>query len=335
MILKSYIVEQKVETLKSYQASLIYGENNGIKNDIKEKIKLENKECEIITFFEGDILKNNHLYENIVNQSLFTEKKIIFIQETSDKIFEQVKESLQEENGDIKIYLFAGNLDRKSKIRSYFEKEKKLAIFACYEDNERTLIAYINNDLKGFKGITGEIVNLIISNSDMDRRVIKNELNKIKLFFKEKQINKNQILEILNIKKDSGFDEIRDKALMGDKIKLNKLLSETQILNEEVFFYLNNLNFRILRLMEVVKLSDGDIKKYDQILETIKPPFFWKDKPVILKQLKKWNQLKLNRILSKIGETEILMKKNSYLKNDIIMKDLIINLTRMASSSAY
>ena len=87
--------------------------------------------------------------------------------------------------------------------------------------------------------------------------------------------------------------------------------------------------------MEVVKLSNGDINKYDQILETVKPPVFWKDKPVILQQLRKWNPPKLDRILAKIGETEILMKKNSYLKNDIIIKDLIIDLTRMASSSPY
>ena len=333
MILKSYIVEQKIETLNNYRATLIYGENNGVKSDIKEKIKHENKESEIITFFESDILRSNLLYENVINQSLFSEKKIIFIQEASDKIFDKIKESLEEENIDIKIYLFSGNLEKKTKIRSYFEKGKEVAIFACYEDNERTLITYIHSELKGFKGVTGEIVNLIIRNSDMDRRVIKNELDKIKIFFKDKQIDKKYILDILNIKKDSGFNEIRDRALMGEKMTLNKLLSETDILNEEVFFYLNNLNYRVLRLKEIVKLSEGNNKKYDQILETIKPPIFWKDKPVILQQLKKWNQEKLEKILAKISETEILMKKNSYIRNDIVIKDLIINLTRTASSS--
>ena len=162
MILKSYIVEQKIETLNNYRATLIYGENNGVKSDIKEKIKHENKESEIITFFESDILRSNLLYENVINQSLFSEKKIIFIQEASDKIFDKIKESLEEENIDIKIYLFSGNLEKKTKIRSYFEKGKEVAIFACYEDNERTLITYIHSELKGFKGVTGEIVNLNI-----------------------------------------------------------------------------------------------------------------------------------------------------------------------------
>ena len=189
MILKSYIVEQKIETLNNYRATLIYGENNGVKSDIKEKIKHENKESEIITFFESDILRSNLLYENVINQSLFSEKKIIFIHEASDKIFDKIKESLEEENIDIKIYLFSGNLEKKNKIRSYFEKGKEVAIFACYEDNERTLMTYIHSELKGFKDVTGEIVNLIIRNSDMDRRVIKNELDKIKIFFKDKQID--------------------------------------------------------------------------------------------------------------------------------------------------
>ena len=140
MILKSYIVERNIAALKKYQATLLYGENIGIKDDIKEAIKNENKQSEIITFFEEDIVNNNILYENIFNQSLFSENKIIFIEEASDKIFNQLTECLEKENKEIQIYVFANNLEKRSKLRNFFEKDKKLAIFACYEDNERTLI---------------------------------------------------------------------------------------------------------------------------------------------------------------------------------------------------
>jgi len=332
MILKSYIVEQNIEILKKYQATLIYGENNGIKDDIKNEIKSNNKNCEILNIFESDIQKNNLLHENIANQSLFAKKKIIFIQEASDKIFNKIEESLEKERGEIQIYIFADNLEKRSKLRDHFEKHKKLATFACYKDNERTLINYINNKLKEFKGVTGEIINLIINNSNMDRKIIKNELEKIKNFFLEGKVNKEQILEILNIGSDSGFDEIRDKALIGEKTKVNKLLSQTEILNEEVYLYLNILNQRVMRLYEIIKNSDGK-NNYEQMLENLKPPIFWKDKPIITQQLKKWNKKKLEETLVKIGETEILMKKNSYLKNDIIIKDLVINLTNKASIS--
>ena len=334
MILKSYIVERNIAALKKYQATLLYGENIGIKDDIKETIKKENKQSEIITFFEEDIVSNNVLYENIFNQSLFSENKIIFIEEASDKILNQLTECFEKENKEIQIYIFANNLEKRSKLRNFFEKDKKLAIFACYEDNERTLINYVNTRLNNYKGLTGEIVNLIINNSNSNRKVIKNELIKIRDFFTEKKLNKDQVLELLNIKNDSGFDDIRDMALMGEKSKINKLLSETEILNDESFFYLNNLNYRILRLYEIKKISGENKYNYEDVLEFAKPPIFWKDKPIINLQLKKWSLAKLEEILIKIGETEILMKKNSNLRNDIIIKELIINLTNKASTTS-
>ena len=334
MILKSYIVEQNVAMLKDYRATLIYGQNAGIKDDIKEAIKGLNKNSEIITFFENDILKNNSLYENIFNQSLFSEKKVILIQEASDKIFNLITECLEKESNNVQIYIFSESLEKKSKLRSWFEKDPKSAIFPCYEDNDRTLISYVNKELKGYSGLSGEITNLIISNSNMDRKIIKSELVKIKFFFIEKKINMKEIIEVLNIKSDSGFDQIRDKALSGEKEKINKLLSETEILNEEAFFYLNILNYRINRLKTLFEKSQNNVNNFEQALESLRPTVFWKDKPIILQQLRKWSQKKVEEIITKIAKTEALMKKNSYLRNDVIVKDLIIHLTNKASTSS-
>jgi len=333
VILKSYIVEQDFSILNKYQSILLYGENDGIKDDIKFQIKQLNKESEIINFFESEILKNkNLLYDNIVNQSLFNQKKIIFIQSASDKILDEIVEGLEKINKNIKIYIFSDNLDKKSKLRSLFEKEKTIAIFPCYTDNERTLINYITKELKGFKGLTGEIVNLMITNSSSNRKIIKSEIIKLKAYFLKKIIIKEELLEILNIKNDIGFDEIRDNALLGKNSKTNRLLSEINILNEDSFFYLNNLNYRILKLIEIQK-SSTTINNCEITMEGLKPPIFWKDKPIYLAQLKKWSLKKLNKVSYKIGEIEILMKKNSHIRNDVVIKDLIISLSKEASTT--
>ena len=333
MILKSYIVEQNIKILENYHSTLVYGQNNGIKDDIKQALITENTNSEIIIFFEEELVKNkNILYQNIFNESLFNRDKIIFIHEASDNIFDQLSKCIEKENKNIKIYIFSGNLEKKSKLKNLFEKDKNLAIFPCYEDNERTLIAYVNKKLKEFKGLSGDIVNLIISNSNKDRRIIKSEIDKIKDFFLNKRINKEEVLEILNIKNDVNFDEIRDGVLNGKKKEINKLLSEIEIQNENTFYYLNNLNFRITRLQETIEISEGNKNKYEQVVESLKPPIFWKDKPEFLKQLKKWNLKNLEALMTKINETEILMKKNSYIRNDIVIKNLIINLTNKASS---
>jgi len=334
MILKSYIVEQNIEILKTYQATLIYGQNNGIKDDIKQKLKNKNKSYEIIVFFEEEILKNkNLLYDNIINESLFNDKKIFFIHEVSDKILNQISECLEKENKEIKIYIFSDNLEKKSKLRNLFERSKNLAALPCYEDNERTLIAYVNKELNGYKGLSGEIINLIISNSNMNRSVIKNELIKIKNFFLEKKINKKETLEILNIKNNTSFDEIRDNALSGEKKKINQSLSEINILKEDIFLYLNSLNYRIMKLQEIIKISEGDKNKYEENLNSLRPPIFWKDKPVVVKQLKKWDLESLTILASKISETEILIKKNSFIRNDVVLKDLIIDVAKKACST--
>ena len=332
MILKSYVVEQNLNILDSYQAILLYGENEGIKDEIKAKIKKLNKESEVINFFETEIIKNKDiLYKNIVNDSLFNESKVIFIQLATDKILGEISECLDKKN-KTKIFIFSENLEKKSKLRSLFEKEKNLAIFACYEDNERTLVNYINKELLGFKGLTGEIVNLIIGNSNSNRKIIQNELEKIKVFFLEKIISKSKLLEILNIKNNASFNEIRDYALIGRKDKINKLLSEIELLNEDSFLYLNNLNFRVLKLIEIKELNKT-FNNYETTIETVKPPIFWKDKPLLLQQLKKWNLKKLNKIATEISDAEILMKKNSQIRNDVVIKNLIITLSEEVSTS--
>jgi len=332
VILKSYIVEQNLKILDNYNSVLLYGENAGIKHDIKINIKNLNKDSEIINFFEDEIIKKKDvLYESVFNESLFNEKKIIFINTATDKILYEISECLDKDKKNTKIYVFAENLDKKSKLRDLFEKEKSLAIIACYEDNEKTLINYINKELYGYKCLTGELANIIITNSSSDRKIIQNEIIKIKDFFAEKIIRKNELLEILNIKNNTGFDQIRDSALSGKKDKINNLLSEIDILEEDSFFYLNNLNFRILKLIEIHKINIK-FNDYERTLNSLKPSIFWKDKPVYIEQLKKWSIKKLNVVSQKIEEAEILMKKNSIVRNDIVIKNLIILLSKKASS---
>ena len=334
MILKSYIVEKDLKVLNSYKAVLLYGENNGIKDDVRSKLKNANKDAEKINLFEDEIINDrNILYKNTFNESLFASNKAIFIIGATDKILDEILECVENENENIKIYIFSENLDKKSKLRNLFEKNKKLAIFPCYEDNDRSLINYISKELEGYSGLTGEIKNLIISNASMNRKIIQNEILKIKHFFISKKVDKENILEILNIKNNNSFNEMRDNTLAGEKKKINKLLAETEFLNEDSFVYLNNINYRLTRLLEVRK-NNKNIENYEQIVDLLKPPIFWKDKAMFIRQLIKWDIKKLNIAILKIGETEFLMKRNSTVRKDVLIKNLILSLSEQISTSS-
>ena len=65
-----------------------------------------------------------------------------------------------------------------------------------------------------------------------------------------------------------------------------------------------------MRLHEIIAIIGNNKNNSEEILSTIKPPIFWKDKPIIMQQLKKWDKEKVKKTLLEIGEAEILMKKN-------------------------
>ena len=330
MIIKNYQLNINSELLKKYNALLLYGENEGLKKEFIKKIKQENKNTEIYNFFEEEILKNNHLfYENIFNNSLFNERKIIFLHETTDKIFNIIDECLDKLDQSIKLYIVANNLDKKSKIRKLFENSKKDGIIPLYQDDEKTLLNYIIKELDGFKGLTNEICNLIVLNSKLDRELIQNEITKIKTFFNDKIIKKETLESLLNFKKESNFDEIRDSAIIGEKTKLNKLLSSNNLNKEDFFFFLNSLVFKFKKMKDLLSSKD---KSIESIIDNAKPPIFWKEKPILKKQLYIWSKKNIDKIINNLNETEILTKKNSQIESSIIFNNLLVNICNEASS---
>ena len=211
MILKSYIVEQDINKIDK-SISLFYGENLGLINDFKKLIIESNKNTTIIRLNEEEILKKDViLFREISNSSLFEEKKAIFIDQVSDKILNQIIE-IENISTDIKIYLFAGILEKKSKLRNYFEKSKNFCVIACYEDNAITLKNIIQRKLKDFKGINMQNINLILENSNYSRAKLNNELDKINDFFHDKVLNVEKLEDLLNLKTNDDFNKLKDAA---------------------------------------------------------------------------------------------------------------------------
>lgn len=326
MIYKSYQIENKIETLKQ-NINLIYGENIGLINDFRIKIKKYYKDCTVLNFTQDEILKNENLFYNEVNNdSLFGGEKIIFILETSEKIFKFV-ENISIKKINNKVFLFARELEKKSKLRSLFEKDKDKIIIPCYKDNDLTIKNIITRSLREYSGLTTQIINMIHENSSNDRIKLNNEILKIKTFFTDKQIKLNHLQKLLNLKEEEDFNLLRDASLSGENLKTNKLLNSVILEKEKMSFYIASINRRLSRLKEL------DNKNTPDAIDNLKPPIFWKDKPIFLQQSKIWNKKKLNLALAKIYETEIKIKSNSNLNNEIIFKKFLIDICYLANAA--
>ena len=328
MIYKSYLIEQNFSINENL--TLFYGENLGLKNLFQKKIKEQNKDSEIISYNQEDILKDeNQIYNEILNRSLFNAKKVFLVYGVSEKIIDQIQK-IEKIINDGKIFFFSDILEKRSKLRNYFEKSANAAIVACYNDNEITIRKLIQEQLKGFNNLTNHTINLILNSSGLDRVKVDNEIQKIVTCFINKEIDQTKLETLLNIRENEDFNALKDQALIGNKIATNKFMSNTIIEPEKNIMYLNIINQRLNKLLEIDKITKNG--RTEEAVNSIKPPIFWKDKATIILQAQKWNKTKINSILERTFNLEILLKSNSQINQTILIKKLLIDICHLANA---
>ncbi len=329
MIYKSYIIEQNINAFKN-NIILFYGENLGMKNDFKDQIKKANNKIFIKKISQEEILANKSIFfSEILNESLFEAKKIFFIDQASDKLLEVIKE-IEKDLDTQKIFIFSEILEKKSKLRNYFERSNKLDIVACYLDNDLTIRKIIQEKLKGYTGMSQQILNIIVENCKLDRSKLNNEIDKITSFFTNKIIEKEKLELLLNITVNDNFNNLKDEALNGNKLKTNELISDTVLEVEKNSLYLSLINQRLIKLAEIQEKNKQD--NFEIALNSIKPPIFWKDKPAFLTQSKKWNKKKIRKILNESQRVELRIKSDSHVDGSVLIKKLIVDICNLANA---
>ena len=328
MIAKSFIIEKDINTLNN-NLVLFYGENLGLKNFFKKKLKIIEKSIKTLVFSQDEIVKNAEIiFTEVLNKSLFDKEKIIFINDANDKILPIIQEIENLVNNQ-KIYLFAELLDKKSKLRNYFEKSKDKIAVPCYADNEVTIKKIILNKLKNFKGVTTQNINLILQSCNLERDKLYSELDKIITCFDNNEIDDEKLVKLLNVSENNNFSVLKDEALNGNKIKTNRLLKDTFIHPEKNFLFLNMFNKRLIDLSKIDDTNKSTT--LEEKMDKIKPPIFWKDKPFFIQQSKKWNKHKIRKALSETYNLELRIKSNSLVDQGILIRKLIVDICELAN----
>ena len=322
MIIKSY--ELNKINLKKNSIYLLYGENEGFKHKVindtfKEFLK------NIYKYDEKEILDNKeNFFNNIFSKSFFETKKIIIILRSSDKIVNIIGEIFEKNIENTKIILLANILEKKSKLRLLFEKNKNIICIPFYPDNNQTLSNIVNSYFKERKiPISQEAINLLIDRARGDRLNLNNELNKIENFTKnKKKINIDEIQKLTNLAENYSVTELVDNCLAKNSKKTVNILNENNYSSEDCILIIKTLLIKAKRLNNLQNQTKNN-KNIDQVITSFKPPIFWKDKEIVKEQIKNWSLKKIENLIYKINEIELLIKKNS--SNSInILFDFII-----------
>ncbi len=311
MIIKSF----ELEKLKSNKSNihLIYGNNEGIKEDIIDSFYLKNFNGEILKYDEQEILNNkDEFISNLFTKSLFQESKLIIISRATDKLIGLITEILKRETLEVNIIIKSTNLEKRSKLRNLFEKENQIICTPVYEDDVRSLNTIVNNFLKANKfSLSQEIKNILIDRSKGDRINLKNELSKLRnLQISKKKLTLEDVLKLSNLAENYSVFELSDNYLAKNSKRVSSILNENNYSSEDCILIIRTILNKSKRLLKIRNEIDNN-RNVDQVLSSFKPPIFWKEKAIVKKQAQSWSTDEVKKIIFKINDLEAVVKKNT------------------------
>jgi DNA polymerase-3 subunit delta len=325
MLIKSY--ELKKLEKNNFDYYLFYGPNVGLIentiNDVFKPIFTKN----ISNYDEAEIIKNSDNFkEEVFNKSFFDNEKFIIINRATDKILEIIENIIEYKPENIKIVIKSGNLEKRSKLRNFFEKKKNIIITPFYEDNHQSLFSIAQEFFRERKvNISNEILNLIIERSKGSRINLNNELNKIYLFSrKNESITIKNVLKLTNLSENYDVSELVDSCILKNKKKTLKILNENNLYSEENILVLKTFLLRLNRLKKIQGLLTST-ENFEKVINTLKPPIFWKDKEIIKQQLKVRSISNIKHLIVKVNHLELLIKKNSQISNQLVNNFILEN----------
>ena len=323
MIIKSYELNKIKNDFKFF---LIYGKNEGLKNQHIKQLLEKNNNSNVIKYDEKEILENkDSFFENILSNSLFDNEKNIVINRSTDKISEIIIDLVERNIDNITIIINASVLEKKSKLRKLFEKEKNLACIATYPDTDEILSNLAQDFFKKIKiSISQQNINLIVSKCGGDRLNLKNELEKIKIYLTEKKsISTEEISKLINLSENHTFYELIDNCLAKNTNKTLNILNENNFTNEDCIIILRTFLLKAKKILGL-SLEYNKNKDINKTINSAKPPIFWKEKDIVKAQLNKWKPNKIKELIYLINDIELQIKKD-YKNSILIVTDFILS----------
>ena len=334
MIIKSYQI--KDININKNKFILFYGVNEGFKKEEIVNLIIEEKNENISKYEEKEVLENSENFLNsIFSKSLFEEKKIVIINQASDKILNLINEIIEKNIPDISIILNANNLEKKSKLRTFFEKNTETICIAFYADTSTALLKYAQNILlKNKIKLSQENLNLIINKCNGDRGVLKNEIEKIRSYsLKGKNITHEKIIKLINLIENYSITELVDNCLAKNIKKTLTILNENNFSKEDSILIIKTFLFKLKKLLKLVK-EYSFTKNLSETIQNAKPPIFWKDKEIIRQQIIEWRPNQLNEAIFDLTELELQVKRN-YENAILIISNFIINSSKSKTNNSF
>ena len=146
----------------------------------------------------------------------------------------------------------------------------------------------------------------------------------------KKNLSLDEIIKLTNLADNYSASELVDHLLAKNTRKTASILNENNYSDEDNIIIIRTLLSKLKRLVKIYELVD-EKNNIEQAISKCKPLIFWKDKPLVIQQIKSWKKDRLKNLIYKTNEIELLIKKNSGMAKNIL-SDFIIDNSRKANN---
>ena len=331
MIVKFFDLKKNLKNNINFY--LLYGLNSGLIEETINNILKPGLSINIFNYEENELLSNiDEFKDGIFTKSFFDKDKLIIINRATDKILHVIEEIINKDIKDLKIIIKSGVLEKKSKLRRFFEANKSVIIIPFYEDNSQSLVSIAQKFFKENKiGISSQNINYVAERAKGNRINLKNELEKIQNYSLGKNsIEFNEITKLTNLSENYDVTELVNQCIAKNKKKTLHILNENNSVLEDSIIILKTFLYKLKRLKKLkdeLQIQDN----IDNAVSSFKPPIFWKEKDLIKQQLKVWTLTQIKSLIIQVSDLELLIKKNSEQSSRIINNFIFENLERSSN----
>jgi DNA polymerase III delta subunit len=301
--------QQGLKSLESRNVIILTGDEPFLKDQIKNKVIFNNKQCDIIRL-DADDTSEDEIIDNLNSKDLFSSKKIFLIRN-----FNKIKNIdffLNKKFSDIVVL----ELNKKSKSKKFTDLEKKYDNIECLKpkpwEQEEDCINKIKNILnKSGLSIDNSEASYIYANIGYDLYKITREIQKLIIFKQNdpsKKVSREDILNICVLDLNFNIFDIIDKILKGDKKEALVLMNRLFRSDSNSGILLINLwytHFENLLLCKKQRKNVDDLYKYISL-----PPAVVKNK--ILPQANKIQVKKIIESLDYLASLDLNLRKGSF-----------------------
>ena len=254
------------------------------------------------------------LADELAAMSLMAPRRAITLREVEDGHLAAVQAAVAGRSPSNFLVMYTTeSLPATSKLRVWGERAADIATLACYKDEGAGLDQFLRDTLRGY-GLrtTPEVIRYLAAQLSGDRQIILGELEKLSLYVGDEaeEVTFDDAVAAIGENNDQSFDELNTAVAGGDIVTLCRLCDRLLLEGHPGLLMVRSL-MRYFSRLEVVALKRAEGQSVDAIIEGLRPPVFFKAKPLLKAHAQKWTADACARALARLQILELDSKRHA------------------------